>query len=59
MLTIPALQLKRTVLFPDAFLRLDTGRIVTVGGKNLDSNAPGDSNAVGKSLLFSMIANVL
>ena len=59
MLTLNALHARRTVLFPDAFLRLDTGNIVTVGGKNLDSTTPGDTNAVGKSLLFSMIANVL
>ena len=62
MQTLLGAQYRQTLLFGDVNLNLNPGGIVTVSGKNLNVRRTGveyDTNAVGKSVLFSSLANVL
>ena len=62
MQTLLGAQYRQTLLFGDVNLNLKPGGIVTVSGKNLNVRRTGveyDTNAVGKSVLFSSLANVL
>ena len=62
MQTLLGAQYRQTLLFGDVNLNLNPGGIVTVSGKNLNVRRTGveyDTTAVGKSVLFSSLANVL
>lgn len=58
MLNFHSLRVVNGIYFKDAKIKLDSGKILVVNGRNLRSREKQQTNGAGKSLLFSYIPNI-